>query len=103
MAQVNPLVLVVGSVREVEQWEFVDRASGVIDRKGRLLTVLTRAGFMLIRIPRDHDKLDLPVNAKIAVWVSINEWEFQGRRGVSYMFNSVPDEALLKTLVEQAA
>lgn len=88
MAAISPEVLVAGEVREVNRKTFFNRETGAEEFKGHTVTVLTRAGFFQFTAPPSMGNVPemFPVGSPVACWVTVRQWSFGGREGVSYTF-----------------
>lgn len=95
MATIHPVALVVGVVREVVPNEFVNRETGVVENRGRKVTVLTRAGFAQFNVPVEHQRVPFDTGDEVAVWVRIASWQMNGRSGTTLVLDSLPAADLL--------
>lgn len=89
MAAIHPVGLLAGTVREVRKNEFVDRTSGMIEDRGRKVTLLTRAGFAQFNVPTEFASVIFREAEQIAVWVRLVEWSMNSRNGTTLVFESV--------------
>lgn len=94
MAAVDPLVLGIGTLREITKSEFMNRETGQVEDRGRKATLLTRGGFLQFNIPTAFNSLELEEDDPVVVWLRVREWEFNGRKGTTLIFETVADAAL---------
>lgn len=103
MASVDPVVLAVGTVREVINNEFINRETGLIEDRGRKITILTRVGFLQFNIGVAFSAVFFEVGAPAVVWVKLKQWSFNGREGVTLIFDSVADADLVEAVAGYVA
>lgn len=94
MAAIHPVGLLAGTVREVRKNEFVDRSSGMIEDRGRKVTLLTRAGFAQFNVPVEFASVIFREGEKIAIWVRLVEWSMGSRNGTTLVFESLAASAV---------
>jgi len=98
----NPLVLVHGEIREVtrQTYDNIDPDTGQVttENRGRKVTVLTHTGFAQVKFPPAFDGLQLAEGQLLAGWFEYVDWNMNGRRGNSLIFNRVASPALVAAL-----
>jgi len=99
MAAVDPVVLAAGTVREVAKNEFIDRSTGTVENRGRKVTLLTREGFLVFNAPTASNDVVFEAGAPAAVWLRYREWEMNGRRGVTLVFDQVASPEVAAAVV----
>ena len=95
MAAVDPQVIVVGLLREVKRVEFVNRETGVVEARGRKLTILTEVGFLEVSAPVAYDRLPFEelVGREFGCVALFREWSFNGRTGTTVLFERMLSQA----------
>lgn len=88
MAAVDPQALAWGTVREVKRQEFVNRETGVVEQRGRRVTLLTTAGFLTMSVPITFDKIPFEdfAGQSIAAIIVLRDWSFNNQKGTAYIF-----------------
>lgn len=83
MADVNPVVIVAGEVRQiVQKRDFVDTETGQITPKsGRTVSVLTYGGFLKLSVPKAFDELIFEEGQVICVKADVLPWSMPRRDG----------------------
>jgi hypothetical protein len=103
MANVDPVVLAVGVVREITRKEFVNRDSGEVEDRGHVVTVLTRVGFLQFNLPLGFAPALFEVGSPCVAWLRYRSWEFNGRQGVTLVFDSVASAEVAEAFVLELA
>lgn len=101
MASVDPVLLGVGTVREVRKSEFLDKETGEYQDRGFKVTVLSRAGLFEFNLPVSEPVEAFPLGAPVVVWLRYKSWNFRGRDGVSLIFDTFASDAVAKVLASQ--
>lgn len=83
MADVNPVVIVAGEVRQVVQKrDFVDTVTAeVTPKSGRTVSVLTYGGFLKLSVPQKFDDVPFEEGQIILVKADVLPWTMPKRDG----------------------
>ncbi len=103
MAAIHPVGLLAGTVREVRKNEFIDRSSGMIEDRGRKVTLLTRAGFAQFNVPVEFASVIFREGEQVALWVRLVEWSMNSRNGTTLVFESVASADIARPVLAELA
>lgn len=85
----NPLIVLECVVVGIERDARADEETGVINDKGRKLTVQTAQGPELeVKVALAFDILDFEIGVPVLINAEYLEWDFDGRRGSTMRFHS---------------
>ena len=101
MADVDPVLLGVGTVREVTKSEFLNKETGEMEDRGHKVTLLTRVGFLQFNLPAFDSAEAFPVGAPCVVWLRYKKWNFRGRDGVTLIFDTFATDGVAKALANE--
>ena len=101
MAAVDPVVLGVGIVREVNKSEYLDKTTGEYEDRGFKVTLLSRAGVFQFNLPKGEPVEAFPLGAPCVVWLRYKIWNFRGRDGVSLIFDTFARDAVAKVMASE--
>ncbi len=98
MAEVDPVLLAVGTVREIVKNEFQNVETGELEDRGHKVTLLTRVGFLQFNLPTGSPRELFSVGAPVVAWLRFKRWNFRGRDGVTLIFESVASAEVAEAL-----